>query len=271
MMGRLPSDEGGDMCYDELEIGQGEDTLSLRLRAGKEKFIEEMCSKFPTPEHRVAIEEYVRLCTDCASKDLFFDLKIAKPVWLGKILNRLSGQSAKFFGMVKKTALQVVQDLTPDLDLQAALLAQFGDYGQTPSTESFFLHASVANHYMAGGWYPRGGSTVIARGIVPVIERAGGRVLVGARAGARGVAKILVEGGRATGVVMANGDVIKAKQAVISACGVFNTYQKLLKPEDIPPSVAPHFALCREKMDRIGASCSFVCECTQRACSLLSL
>jgi hypothetical protein len=67
-----------------------------------------MCKKFPTAAHRAAVEEYVRLCTDCASKDLFFDLKIANPVWLGKLLNKLSGQSAKFFGMVKKTALEVM-------------------------------------------------------------------------------------------------------------------------------------------------------------------
>jgi len=35
--------------------------------------------------------------------------------------------------------------------------------------------------------------------------------------------QILVENGRAVGVRMANGDVIKANKAVISACGVFNT------------------------------------------------
>jgi all-trans-retinol 13,14-reductase len=50
------------------------------------------------------------------------------------------------------TALEVAQQTTSNLDLQAALLAQFGDYGQTPATESFFMHASVANHYIGGGW-----------------------------------------------------------------------------------------------------------------------
>ena len=59
----------------------------------------------------------------------------------------------------------MAQELTANLDLQAALLAQFGDYGQTPATESFFMHASVANHYIGGGWYPRGGATVIASSI----------------------------------------------------------------------------------------------------------
>ena len=81
--------------------------------------------------------------------------------------------------MNKKTALNVIKELTSNQDLQAVLLSQFGDYAHTPSTASFFLHASVANHYFEGGWYPRGGSAEIANNIIPVIERTGGRVLVG--------------------------------------------------------------------------------------------
>jgi all-trans-retinol 13,14-reductase len=41
------------------------------------------------------------------------------------------------------------------------------------------------------------------------------------------VSEILVEGGRATGVRMANGDEIRSP-VVISAAGVFNTYQRML-------------------------------------------
>ena len=51
-----------------------------------------------------------------SKKDLFFDLKIAKPVWLAGLISRLSG--GRFFEMVRKTALEVVAGLTPDLDLQ---------------------------------------------------------------------------------------------------------------------------------------------------------
>ena len=260
MMGRLPADRGGDLCYDELEIGADENLQSYRLRAGKENFITEMVANFPSLDHRIAIEEYVRLCTDCASKDLFFDLKIAKPKWLARLIQKVAG-GKKFFEMTRKTALEVIQGLTPDKDLQAALLGQFGDYGQLPSTESFFLHASVANHYMAGGWYPRGGSSVIAKGIVPTIERAGGRVLVGSKVGARGVKQIIVRDGRAVGVQMANGDKIYAGKGVISACGVFNTYKKLLAPstvEALPAAVKSHVSTCLEKMAKIGHSCSMI-------------
>jgi hypothetical protein len=126
-MGMLETD-GKDGCYDELEIGQGKDLKSYRLRAGIDKFKEEFAKKFPEPAHIKAVDEYVRLCTEVSKKDLFFDLKIAKPRWLSKLIMSFTGK--RFFEMASKTALEVVQKLTPDKDLQAALLAQFGDYGK---------------------------------------------------------------------------------------------------------------------------------------------
>ena len=118
----------------------------------------------------------MRLCREVAKKDVFFDLKIARPIWLAKLVNRFAGR--KFFEMNQRTALEVIQGLTADKDLQAALLGQFGDYGKSPKVESFFLHASIAAHYFSGGWFPRGGSGELAKKLIPTIERAGGRVLV---------------------------------------------------------------------------------------------
>ncbi len=45
----------------------------------------------------------------------------------------------------------------------------------------------MMNYYMDGGFYPVGGSHLIAEGIIPVIEKSGGRVLCRAE-----VEKILV-------------------------------------------------------------------------------
>lgn len=59
------------------------------------------------------------------------------------------------------------------------------------------MHASVANHYFEGGYFPEGGPGMFAREIIPTIEAAGGRCLV-----AKKVDKILVKKGRAYGVQM---------------------------------------------------------------------
>ena len=64
--------------------------------------------------------------------------------------------------------------------LIAVVTGQFGDYGLPPAESSFAMHALVASHYLHGGFYPVGGSAVIAESIIPVIERAGGLVLTNA-------------------------------------------------------------------------------------------
>ena len=81
--------------------------------------------------------------------------------------------------------------------------------------------------------------------MIPVIERTGGGVLV-----RRGGEEVLVEGGRAVGVLLDNGDEVRAP-TVVSACGVFNTWKSLVPRELTPQRLF-------DKMERIGHSCSFV-------------
>ena len=40
------------------------------------------------------------------------------------------------------------------------------------------MHATLANHFMKGGYYPVGGASEIAMRFIPVIEKTGGSVLV---------------------------------------------------------------------------------------------
>lgn len=66
--------------------------------------------------------------------------------------------------------------------------------GVEPMRSSFVLHAILQNHYMKGASYPKGGASEVAFHIIPVIENAGGKVLVRAK-----VKEILVENGKAVG------------------------------------------------------------------------
>ena len=60
----------------------------------------------------------------------------------------------------------------------------------------------MAAHYMNGGYFPVGGSQRISECLIPTIQRAGGRVFVKAS-----VESIVVdENGKASGVMMENGD-----------------------------------------------------------------
>ena len=54
------------------------------------------------------------------------------------------------------TASQVIDKIITNKDLKAVLTAQFADYGCSPAKISFAMHCGVVNHYLEGGYYPRG-------------------------------------------------------------------------------------------------------------------
>jgi len=91
---------------------------------------------------------------------------------------------------------------------------------------------AIHAHYLScGGYYPIGGPDVITRNMIPVIERAGGRVLVRAT-----VSEIVVANGKALGVKVLKGKsehLIRAKEGVISAAG-YGITRKLTNNE-LPP------------------------------------
>ena len=69
--------------------------------------------------------------------------------------------------------------------------------GTLPSDTSFAMDAMLISHFQRGGSYPVGGASEIAFHMIPIIERAGGKVLVRAP-----VTKILTDNqGRACGII----------------------------------------------------------------------
>lgn len=40
------------------------------------------------------------------------------------------------------------------------------------------MHSLLVSHYLNGAWYPKGGASEIAYHMIPIIEKAGGAVLV---------------------------------------------------------------------------------------------
>ncbi|POI19296.1 hypothetical protein CIB84_016958 [Bambusicola thoracicus] len=150
------------------------------------------------------------------------------PRWLAAVLLR-SGMLhwlSPIFRMAASSHSQEVARLTANRDLRALLSYLF--YGTAPCDSSFLVNVLMVHHYQRGAWYPRGGASEIAFHTVPLIERAGGAVLVRAT-----VTRILVSpDGTAVGVAVQKGgeeeEVEIQARIVISDAGTFNTFGKLL-------------------------------------------
>lgn len=225
--------------YDEIVIEKSK----FKLPAGKDNLIKYLSNIFP--EEKKGIEKYLDIVCRVAKRDLFFKLKSTNYTWLNKLIKYID---PLYYWSLNITAQEVVDSCVQNPQLKCVLLGQFGDYGIKPSKAPFFLHASIVNHYLEGGWYPEGGSGKLAEEICRTIWESGGAVLVGKK-----VKSFLYDNlnnkidnnnsVKLLGVIMDSGYKIYSNQ-IISGIGVRSTftylikdkkYQKLL--DDIPSSV----------------------------------
>lgn len=202
-----------DDVYDKIVIGDKQ----YNFVAGAANFRDELLKSFPNGRTQIdAYLQHIRAAT--RSLPAHFGRR-----YLPSLLQPLAANLGSDY--FSRTTKSVMADFIQDPQLAGVLCGQWGDYGSPPAQSSFAMHAVVAQHYLGGGNFPIGGASQIARHIEPVIARAGGRVVVSAE-----VEQIMVEGDRAIGVRMANGDEILSHQ-VISAAGLHNTYGKLMPDE----------------------------------------
>jgi all-trans-retinol 13,14-reductase len=235
--------------YDRIRIG-GE---TFDLVAGRERFLATLGARFPA--ERPGLERYLRAVRACVRAATAYWPAKAMPPWLGGTLGAVLRSGLERHA--RRTTGAVLADTIRDPLLRAVLAGQYGDYGLPPARSSFAAHATVVAHYLGGAWYPVGGSSRIAAAAVPVIEAAGGRVMVAAE-----VERVHVEGGRAAGVRMADGTVVRAP-VVVSDAGWAITAGSLVPEEwrpgfpsleGLPPSPG-HLALyvgCRATDAELG-------------------
>lgn len=131
--------------------------------------------------------------------------------------------------MARLTTKEYLDRTFKNTRLKALLASQWGTYGLPPSESSFYIHAVVTYSFLKGGWYPVGGAGEIAKQIIPIVERKGGKALT-----QRQVTEIIIDKNVARGVKVKQTDKNDAPSeeyyapAIISDTGAFNTYTKLI-------------------------------------------
>ncbi|CAL8274400.1 unnamed protein product [Lota lota] len=218
-----------DNPFDQVVLGPPDNRRVYSIYSGRNRFPDELKRCFPGEEK--AIDEYMRLVKK-AGKGIWLlaFLKIC-PLPLAKFLvyTGLANRLSFFFKMASRSLTDVVNELTENKDLRAVFAYIFGTYGSIPKDTSFSMHSLLVRHYWNGAWYPKGGASEIAYHMIPIVEKAGGAVLVRAP-----VNRILFNGANeACGVSVMKGqeEVHIHAPMVISNAGIFNTYQKLLPKE----------------------------------------
>lgn len=203
--------------YDRIVVGD----QAYPFPKGRENLRAALKGWFPGEEK--AIDGYFDAVRDCMASVQKYMMEKALPPLVAKV----SGPFLRrpFLKWSDRTVAEVLSSLTSNKRLQTVLAGQYGDYGTPPSEASFAVHSMVANHYFDGAAYPVGGSASMARTIIPPFEAAGGSSYINAE-----VRQIVMEWGKAVGVEMADGRIIRAP-VIISDAGLPNTLLRLMPKE----------------------------------------
>ncbi|KAM9585002.1 LOW QUALITY PROTEIN: all-trans-retinol 13,14-reductase-like [Trichechus inunguis] len=196
------------------------------MYSGEKAYVQGLKEKFPQEE--AAMDKYIKLVKAVSSGVIFAILLKLFPLPMVQLLNKcgLLTCFSPFLRASTQSLSEVLKQLPASPELQAVLGYIVVTYGVTPSHSAFSMHALLVDHYLRGGFYPRGGSSEIAFHTIPVIQRAGGAVLT--RATVQSV--LLDSAGKACGVSVKKGQELVNIYCpiVISNAGLFNTYEHLL-------------------------------------------
>lgn len=191
--------------------------LKFEVNSDSKVYEKDLINLFPSENK--AIKLYFKdIRSLSASSILFF-----APKTLRKIL------SIFFFRSVRLAKASLKQELDrrfKDERLKALLSSQWGDYGLSPSQASFYIHATIVNHYLNGGFYPVGGAGSIAQSIQQIVEAKSGKILENHE-----VTEILLDGNKAIGVKvkLKNGATESYfSSEIYSDAGAKTTFLKLL-------------------------------------------
>ena len=176
------------------------------------------------PEEAPAVDRYINHSREVAASMRGYYLGRALPRALAPIGSLVLERRAR--QLFQMRTRDVVAGLTDNEKLRSLFVAQWGYYGSPPSRSSFAIQALVVRHFLHGGYYPVGGSRQIARTLLQTVANTGGWTRIRAD-----VEEILVDGGRARGVRLSDGEEILAKR-IVSAAGAMATLGRLL-PESV--------------------------------------
>ena len=206
--------------------------------------IDEMCAAIGRYSKRDAAtyREWNRRA-DRISDSIFWPERYSEPLpeaERDELLSR-SELGRDFLEIIDRQPLTVVRELFESELVQLLLLFKISLFGtvlydqvtaRSPMGALIRGFDLVANYQVC-----MGGSVSLARGLMEALIRNGGRFMAGAH-----VDRIIVEGGRATGVELQDGRTIRARQFVASTVDVPQTFNQMVGAEQLPQAYRDRIA-----------------------------
>lgn len=204
----------------------------IDMPAGIDHLSDSLSHRFP--KEKKGIKKYLAL-VKTVSRELFLIPKMSG-FWDNITIPYRTRHLGKY-GLFKLK--RVIGWHIKDPLLKKVLNIQCGDHGLPPSKASFPFHCALMDHYFNGGFYPMGGGAAIVKAMTNAIKKYGGEIKTG-----HAVKKILLEAGKnnstayhgkAVGVELQNGEIIRAKR-VVSNADPATTY-KLVGHQNLSPKL----------------------------------
>lgn len=213
--------------------------FELRLRSGETDFVAGLCEQFPQETDNLLA--LIRLCRVLAEEALLAEEILEQ----GKNARVSPFEAlANLLHYRRATLAEALDEFLRDAKLKSACAALWPYLGLPPSQLSFLYWASMmASYTYEGAYYCRGSFQVYANQLADVVSGQGGEVLLNAS-----VRRILVENDAACGVVLENGQVIRAK-TVVSNMDARLTADTLIGQEHLPSGYC-------EKLNKLTPSSS---------------
>ncbi len=198
--------------------------FEIPLQAGEAAFIAGLSERFPEEKSRIL--DLIRLCRVLAEEAMVADeiLEQGKSAHISPTL-----ALANLFRYRRTTLAEALDEFLVNAHLKAACASLWPYLGLPPSKLSFLYWASmIAGYTYEGGYYCQGSFQTYANCLAAAVEGQGGEVLLNSS-----VRRILVEQGKACGIILENGQVIRAG-TVVSNIDARQTADLLIGQEHLP-------------------------------------
>jgi prolycopene isomerase len=244
-----------DLCS-FVRVTSGYDAVfpgtKLHAPAGLEAFVEAHVRAFPHEEE--GIRRFFGLCVQMQHDIHQVSMSVA--------LKDLDAEAARLpvlFRYRTSTVQPVLDECLSDPHAKAACTAIWPYGGSTASRLSFLVFAQTLYQTVESAWFCRGSFQRLADAFAAALERHGGELIVGTE-----VSRILVENGRAAGVLLPGGRRIAAP-VVISNADALHTFEELVGAEHLPaaflrklrrmePSLSAFVVFAATRLDLSGAA-----------------